>query len=71
MVHSSSGTQRSRELANGWTYELSTWIEYTIDHKVVEDAGIAPNVVVPRSGNAGVGKRDAVLDRVLQLTSGG
>jgi len=66
-----SGRPVTRELANGWTYELSTWIEYTIDHKVVEDAGIAPNVVVPRSGNAGVGKRDAVLDRVLQLTSGG
>ncbi|HEV8216539.1 MAG TPA: S41 family peptidase [Gemmatimonadaceae bacterium] len=66
-----SGRPVTRELANGWTYELSTWIEYTPDHQVVEDAGIAPNVVVPRSGNTGVRKRDAVLDRVLQLTAAG
>ena len=65
----SSGRPVTRELANGWTYELSTWIEYTIDHQVVEDHGVAPAVFVPRSSNSGVAKRDAVLDRVLQLAA--
>jgi len=67
----SSGRPVTRDLANGWTYELSTWIEYDVDHKVVEDAGVAPSIVVPRSGGGLAGKRDAVLDRVLQLTASG
>ena len=65
----SSGRPVTRDLANGWTYELSTWIEYTNDHQVVEDHGVAPNIFVPR-GSA-VGKRDVVLDRVLQLAASG
>jgi len=65
----SSGRPVTRDLANGWTYELSTWIEYTNDHQVVEDHGVAPNIFVPR-GSA-VGERDVVLDRVLQLAATG
>lgn len=65
----SSGRPVTRELANGWTYELSTWIEYTIDHQVVEDHGVAPSVFVPRSSTAGVARRDAVVDRALQLAA--
>ena len=68
----SSGRPVTRELANGWTYELSTWIEYTTDHRVVEDAGVAPGVVVTRGNSVGVAtKRDAVLDRVLGLAAAG
>jgi peptidase S41-like protein/tricorn protease-like protein len=67
----SSGRPVTRELANGWTYELSTWIEYNTENRVVEDAGVAPSVVVPRSANGASAKRDAVLDRVLQLTASG
>ena len=67
----SSGRPVTRELANGWTYELSTWIEYNADHQVVEDAGVAPSIVVPRSTNGAVMKRDAVLDRVLGLAASG
>lgn len=68
----SSGRPVTRELANGWTYELSTWIEYTADHNVVEDAGVAPRLVVPRAtALSGAGKRDAVLDRVLGLAASG
>jgi hypothetical protein len=70
-----SGKPVVRTLANGWTYELSTWIEYTLDRRPVEDAGIAPSIViaggVPVMGTtAGIAaaKRDAVLDRVLQLS---
>ena len=67
----SSGRPVTRELANGWTYELSTWIEYTTDNRVVEDAGVAPAIVVPRAASATIGKRDAVLDRVLSLAASG
>ncbi|HEY6827447.1 MAG TPA: S41 family peptidase [Gemmatimonadaceae bacterium] len=68
----SSGRPVTRELANGWTYELSTWIEYTADHRVVEDAGVAPALVVPRTSSvSALNKRDAVLDRVLGLAAGG
>lgn len=73
----SSGKPIVRELANGWTYELSTWIQYTPDRRVVEDVGLAPAVVVPgsqpkltttsSSGTSSSAKRDVVLDRVLQL----
>jgi C-terminal processing protease CtpA/Prc len=68
----SSGRPVTRELANGWTYELSTWIEYTPDRRVVEDAGVAPSVVVAPSvttNGAGTGKRDAVIDRVFALAA--
>jgi hypothetical protein len=42
----SSGRPVMHELPNGWTYTLSTWIEYDLDHKPLEDAGVAPNIVV-------------------------
>ncbi len=67
----SSGRPVTRELANGWTYELSTWIEYTTDHHTVEDAGVAPSVVVPHASASSAAKRDAVLDRVLGLAASG
>jgi C-terminal processing protease CtpA/Prc len=67
----SSGRPVTRELANGWTYELSTWIEYNVDHQVLEDAGVAPSIVVPRSANGLAGKHDAVLDRVMKLAASG
>lgn len=70
----SSGRPVTRELANGWTYELSTWIEYTTDHRTIEDAGVAPNVAVPRTvtmSGGGARKGDAVLDRVLALAGNG
>jgi C-terminal processing protease CtpA/Prc len=73
----SSGKPTVRQLANGWTYELSTWIQYTPDRRAVEDAGLAPSVVVPgsqpkltttaSSAASSASKRDVVLDRVLQL----
>ena len=75
----SSGKPIVRELANGWTYELSTWIQYTPDRRAVEDAGLPPAVVVPGSQPkltttasntaSSSAKRDVVLDRVLQLTA--
>jgi hypothetical protein len=42
----SSGRPVTHELSNGWTYTVSTWIEYDLDHRPIEDAGIAPSTVV-------------------------
>jgi C-terminal processing protease CtpA/Prc len=42
----SSGRPVTRELPNGWTYTISTWIEYDLDHRPIEGAGIAPATVV-------------------------
>ena len=50
-----------RELANGWTYELSQWIEYTADKKAFEGVGIAPDVVV--KSNAADGSRQQAILR--------
>lgn len=59
-----SGGPLVRELANGWTYQMSQWIAYTADHRTFEGVGLAPNVVVkaPISGSS-----DAVLERAITL----
>jgi carboxyl-terminal processing protease len=61
-----SGRPMTRELANGWTYTVSTWIEYTADQKIFENIGLAPDVYVPARMtdiSAGI---DPVLDRAIQ-----
>ena len=46
-----------RELANGWTYELSQWIEYTVDKKPFEGIGLAPDIVAKSErGDGQLGK---------------
>jgi Peptidase family S41/Tricorn protease C1 domain len=52
-------------LANGWTYTVSRWVEYTADNQVIEDVGIAPRVFVPASAGDFVQGRDPVLDWAL------
>src|SRR5262249_51847823 len=37
-----SGGPLVRELANGWTYQMSQWIAYTPDHKTFEGVGLPP-----------------------------
>ena len=62
-----SGGPLERELSNGWTYELSEWIEYTSDFRVFEEIGLAPDVVVkPAAGDAAAGF-DRVLERAMGL----
>src|SRR5476649_2279459 len=41
-----SGAPIVRELSNGWTYQLSEWIEYTPDRRPYEGVGLAPDIVV-------------------------
>lgn len=64
-----SGGPISRELVNGWSYELSEWIEYTPAKKTFEGIGLAPDVFVrATAADAGVG-RDAALERALTLAA--
>jgi len=64
-----SGGPIVRELPNGWTYELSQWIEYTPDKQVFEGKGLAPDIqVVPTVATFAAG-RDPVVDQALGLAA--
>jgi len=52
-------------LANGWSYTVSRWVEYTIDNLVIEDNGIPPDVFVPASAADFAAGRDPVIDWAL------
>ena len=52
-------------LANGWTYTVSRWIEYTPENQVIEDNGITPDVFVAASAADFAAGRDPVLDWAL------
>lgn len=56
-----------RELANGWTYQISEWIEYTPDRLAFEGVGLAPTVYVKASPIDSTHGTDAVLERTLRL----
>lgn len=56
-----SGNPLVRELPNGWTYQISQWIEYTPERTTFEEVGLAPDVVVQGSREA----IDRGFDRVL------
>jgi carboxyl-terminal processing protease len=60
-----SGGPLVRELANGWTYQLSQWVAFTADHKTFEGIGLAPDVYV-KSGSS-TSTTDVVLERAIQL----
>ncbi|HEX6964398.1 MAG TPA: S41 family peptidase [Gemmatimonadaceae bacterium] len=42
-----SGNPLVRELPNGWTYQISQWIEYTPDGKTFEGVGLPPDTAIP------------------------
>jgi len=60
-----SGSPATFPLAGGWSYTVSRWIEYTAEHEVIEDVGIAPQVSVPASPADFAQGRDPVLDWAL------
>ncbi|HEY9225274.1 MAG TPA: S41 family peptidase [Gemmatimonadaceae bacterium] len=60
-----SGKPITRELPNGWTYTLSTWVEYTADKKVYENIGLAPDVYAGPTVRAGVNRTDPTMDRAI------
>jgi C-terminal processing protease CtpA/Prc len=64
-----SGGPIVRELPNGWTYELSQWIEYTPDKKTFEGVGLAPDIVVKPTPSTFAAGRDPVVDQALGLAA--
>ncbi len=62
-----SGGPIVRELANGWTYELSEWIEYTPAKATFEAIGLAPTIVVKGTAADQSHGIDPVLARAVQL----
>jgi C-terminal processing protease CtpA/Prc len=60
-----SGGPLVRELANGWTYQLSQWVAFTADHKTFEGVGLAPDVYV--KGASPISASDPVLERAISL----
>jgi hypothetical protein len=61
----SSGLPRTFTLTDGWTFSVSTRIEYTPERVVIEDKGIAPSVVVPATQSDFAAGIDPVLDYAL------
>ncbi len=64
-----SGGPITQELANGWSYELSEWIEYTPAKKMFEGVGLAPDVVVKGAASDAAAARDAIIERALKLAA--
>ncbi|HEU4995529.1 MAG TPA: S41 family peptidase [Gemmatimonadaceae bacterium] len=65
-----SGGPTVRTLPNGWTYQISEWIEYTPDRQVFEGIGLAPDVMVKATAADAQAGRDVVLERALALALG-
>ena len=66
-----SGGPVTRELSNGWTYQLSQWIEYTPAGAIYEDVGLVPDVEVPMLQAEASAGRDRPLERAIALARGG
>ena len=58
----STGNPGTFPLANGWSYTVSRWIEYTADNQPIEDLGLSPDVVV----SASAGDFSMGIDPVLE-----
>lgn len=43
----SSGYPKKFELENGWSYTISTWQEADMNHQLIEDNGVKPDVEIP------------------------
>jgi C-terminal processing protease CtpA/Prc len=56
-----------RELANGWTYQLSEWIEYTPDRVPFESIGLAPTIVARTTADDASRGVDAVVERAMAV----
>jgi carboxyl-terminal processing protease len=62
-----SGGPIVREMANGWTYELSEWIEYTPERVGFESIGLAPTVVAKNSAADEARGVDDALEQALLM----
>jgi hypothetical protein len=59
------GNPLQRELANGWGYQFSEWMTLTPEMEQVEDAGIAPDIVVPGTAADSTSNVDRALQRAI------
>jgi hypothetical protein len=64
-----SGGPITRELPNGWSFQLSEWIEYTPEHAVFDGVGLAPDIVVKATAADYARSVDAALVRAIDLAS--
>jgi carboxyl-terminal processing protease len=61
------GNPMTRELPNNWAYRLPQWIQYDANLRILENIGIAPDVVVPMTAADSAAGRDLQLERALAL----
>jgi hypothetical protein len=61
------GNPMTRELPKGWLYRLPQWIEYDANQRILENIGIAPDVVVKLTAADSTAGRDLQLERALAL----
>jgi C-terminal processing protease CtpA/Prc len=64
-----SGGPIVRELPNGWTYQLSEWIEYTPAKQMFEGVGLAPTITVKATRADADHDVDAALERAIAFAS--
>jgi C-terminal processing protease CtpA/Prc len=64
-----SGGPIVRELPNGWTYQLSEWIEYTATRQMFEGVGLPPDIVVKATLAERNRDVDAALERAIALAT--
>jgi carboxyl-terminal processing protease len=65
-----SGNPGTFPLANGWSYTVSRWIDYTTENQVLEDVGISPDILIAASASDFAQGRDPVLDWALDRVKG-
>ncbi|MFG1690993.1 S41 family peptidase [Gemmatimonadota bacterium] len=62
-----SGKPTQRELPNGWTFQLSRWIEWAPDGTTYEGVGLEPDIVVDITLIDQERGRDTILDWAVGL----
>jgi hypothetical protein len=62
-----SGGPVVHDLPNGWTYEISEWIEYTPQRVIFEGVGLPPDVVIKITSADALAGRDPVVAQALAL----
>ncbi|MDN5200334.1 S41 family peptidase [Fulvivirgaceae bacterium BMA10] len=62
-----TGNPKIFSLSNGWKYYISSWQAATIDFQLIEDHGIAPDVVVNNTEETFNDGRDLILEKAIEL----
>jgi len=60
-----SGNPLARELPNGWIYQMSQWIQYDLNHTIIEDRGVIPDITVLSREQDRVLRRDRVIEAAV------